>query len=66
MTDEEKDMAEKLGRCTFLPGSFDKRFTQDMVDYAKREETPKLTEKQASHLRRLFHKYRKQISQQPQ
>lgn len=57
MTDQQRKWIEELARCSFYPGSYDKRFVRDM------ESQPAdavLTEKQAAFLHRLAWRYRKQ------
>lgn len=61
MTDEQRKIAAALWRCTFLPGSHDKRFARDMAARAAMASPPDLTEKQAAHLARLAYKYRRQM-----
>jgi hypothetical protein len=61
MTDHQRAVAEALSRCSFLPGSHDKRFARDMGASARQTPTPDLTERQATHLDRLAFKYRRQM-----
>ena len=68
MTSIERDMAQRLSRCSFLPGSNDKRFAAKMgaisVLNAKGQEcdeAKRITKAQLLELRRLFYKYRRQI-----
>lgn len=58
MTDDQYQKAQELSHVTFLPGSFDKRFTRSVASKPK-EGT--LTEKQAILLEQMYHRYRKQI-----
>lgn len=51
-------MVDALVRCTFLPGSWDKRFVHDMSRLGE----SKMTGKQADSIIRLVHKYRRQLS----
>lgn len=60
MTSEQLSMIADLHRCTFLPGSFEKRFVKNLFNRSILSEKP-LTEKQGRYLAELFHKYRKQI-----
>ncbi len=53
------EIALALAKCTFLPGSWDKRFARDMAAAAKI--SADLTTKQAAHVLRLGHKYRRQL-----
>ena len=62
MTDEQRRLAIQLGRCRFLPGSHDKRFARDMLSRAQIADSDPLSEKQDAELRRLCHRYRKQIA----
>ena len=61
MTDEELEIICHLGRCTFLPGSADKRFVKNMVFAAEHDPDRELTERQTQYLIGLRHKYRRQI-----
>lgn len=60
MTDDEQSMALALSRCTFVPGSFAKRFARDLGQIADADE-PCITEKQAALLRKQVVHYRRQI-----
>lgn len=60
MTPDEIRMGEALGLCRFVPASFDKRFVGEMAACA-RDEAPAITEKQATLLRRMVHRYRRQL-----
>lgn len=64
MTAEQIEFAAKLSRCTFLPGSYDKRFVRDMHAIAENKPEQELTEKQDAYLRTLMHRYRRQIGGQ--
>lgn len=57
MTPKQQAMLKALRGCTFLPGSYTKRFVRDMSSLEK--ETP-LTVKQAAYLEKIFFQYRKQ------
>lgn len=59
MTDEQHRNLRRLNQCTFLPGSYTKRFVRDMASRPKEYE---LTEKQAAYLDKLVHQYRKQLA----
>ena len=61
MTDEQKQKALALGRCTFPVGSGQKRFANNMLSKARSSVETELTEKQVSYLDLLFHQYRRQI-----
>lgn len=60
MTDEEIQMVNDLSRCTFQVASYNKRFVRSMVARAENEKT--VTKKQGDNIRRLHHRFRKQIS----
>lgn len=60
MTEDERRMAEVLGRCRILPGSPEKRFAGAMATLAAQHE-PLITVRQAEWLRVLVHRYRRQI-----
>jgi hypothetical protein len=60
MTADEIRMGEALGFCRVLPATFDKRVIGELAACA-RDEAPAITEKQALLLRRLVHKYRRQL-----
>lgn len=49
-----------LGKCIFLPGSYNKRFAWSMRNIALSDQ-PELTEKQYANLWRLAWRYRRQI-----
>lgn len=57
MTDEQRKMVDELAGCTFIPGSYQKRFVRDMISRLDKD----LTEKQAAFLAKLRVKYRRQI-----
>jgi hypothetical protein len=61
MTELQINKALALLKCTFLPGSFQKRFAKDMGAMARNNPQAELTEKQAAYLDLLFHQYRRQI-----
>jgi hypothetical protein len=58
MTDEQYAAIQLLTRCTFLPGSYEKRFVGDMSLKLKTDE---LTERQSAFLARVAYRYRGQI-----
>lgn len=60
MDDTQRQKVRELARCTFLPGSYQKRFVRDL-EARVNEDTP-LTEKQAAYLDKLHHMYRNQIA----
>lgn len=61
MTADEREMALCLGRCRFSPGSFQKRFAHQVSSQAMLGELAKITEKQASLLRKQVWHFRRQI-----
>ncbi len=62
MTRGEIIIATNLhSKVTFLPASFDKRFSRDLYYLAKADPEKELTEKQRAYLFKLLHKYRKQL-----
>lgn len=61
MTDIERAAVAGLWRCTFLPGTWDKRFSRAL---AKRDASKPLSEKQQEWLWKLVWKYRRQIPEQ--
>ena len=58
MTGEQQRMIAKLRRCTFAPGSYDKRFVMDMASCPADFE---LSARQDWYLRRTYWRYRRQI-----
>lgn len=61
VTDGQKRMIAALSYCTFLPGSYPKRFVRDMRWRMENEPDTELSEKQAAYLEKLAWMYRKQI-----
>lgn len=59
MSEEDYRNLKRLSRCTFLPGSYEKRFVRNMLSVS--QETV-LTSKQKDYLNHLVHRYRKQLS----
>lgn len=59
MTTEQNLKIQALCHCTFLPGSFQKRFVRDMGNKTPDSE---LTEKQSAYLDKLYWMYREQIN----
>jgi hypothetical protein len=57
MTEQQQQWIAELSRCSFYPGSYDKRFVRDLESYSPDKE---LTEKQAAFLEKLAWRYRKQ------
>lgn len=60
MDDEEKQASQALCKCTYLPGSFEKRFARDM-DTLSKSPCPEITAKQRTWLWKQVYRYRKQI-----
>lgn len=58
MTAIELKICNRLQFCRFLPATFDKRFVKQLPNWRERE----MTEKGRSMMIKLFHKYRRQIS----
>lgn len=58
MTGAYVHLISALSKCTFLPGSWDKRFARDMAGLFPGGD---LTEKQRANVLRLVHKYRRQL-----
>lgn len=58
MTLEEKILANELMKCSFLPGSFDKKFVKQLPNWYSKP----MTQKGKKTLVDLFHKYKRQIS----
>lgn len=61
MKQSEASIATVLSRCSFLPGSWDKRFCRDMAFIAEHSREVELSEYQNSNLLRLAWKYRRQL-----
>lgn len=57
MTQGEKYAAEALSNCSFLPGSFDKKFVRQITNWHDRD----MTDNGRETLKRLLMKYRRQI-----
>jgi len=62
MTEEQKEICLALGKPTYLPGSFDKRFAHNLSSLAQHQPEKELTEKQNEWMFRLLYKYRKQLA----
>jgi hypothetical protein len=63
VTDEEKEIAKALSRCTFVPATPPKRFARDMASAAEHRPDLELTERQRKYLFDLLHRFRRQIPQ---
>ena len=61
MTSAERQIALALAGCTFLPGSWQKRFARDMAATATHAPDHPLSERQTAWLIRLAHIYRRQL-----
>jgi hypothetical protein len=57
--EDELTMARALAGCSFTPGTWDKRFARDLA--AQLRATEQITQAQAENLRRMVHRYRRQI-----
>jgi hypothetical protein len=57
MTEPEKSIAWALRNCSFLPGSFDKRFVNQLDKWIDRD----MTVKGRAKMMELLQKYRRQI-----
>lgn len=62
MTDREVELATALGKCTFLPGSFDKSFASRMAHIAKQSPEFNISPRQRLCLYQAARRYRKQIT----
>ena len=62
MSEEQIAQAKLLNRCTYLPGSFEKRFARNMAALAESNPDKELTAKQSEWLEKQFFRYRNQIS----
>lgn len=60
MTPEQQRMVRAMNGCRFQPGSFAKRFTQDMFARISQMPPYELTQRQAETLVQVFHSYRNQ------
>lgn len=56
LTPLERKMLRLLAGCTFLPGSFEKRFVRSISDQTA------LTEKQRALFHKMFYRYRRQMN----
>lgn len=61
MTPDEILIAGNLGNCKFLPGSWNKRFVNNLHYQAKNKPELELTASQKEWLYRLLYTYRNQI-----
>ena len=52
-------LIQRLRQCTFLPGSWEKRFVRSLAD---KQPPYQLTPKQREWLGKLAHRYRKQLA----
>lgn len=59
LTDDERAAAKAVQRCTMPVGSWDKRFTRDILSWSL--DTGQISERSAAQLWRLFVRYRRQI-----
>lgn len=65
MTNDEKQAALLLDRCTFPVASFNKRFARSIASIAKSDE-PMISERQSRTLWKLFYMFRRQIVRMPE
>lgn len=65
MTNDEKQAADLLDRCTFPVASFNKRFARSIASIAKSDE-PMISERQSRTLWKLFYMFRRQIARMPE
>ena len=61
MTEDQIEISIALGNLRYQPGSFDKRFGQNVSARALREPHKELTVGQNEWLYRILYKYRKQL-----
>lgn len=61
MTGEEICAALALGRCSFTPATFDKRFARDMHRRASDPTRATASEAQIETLKKKLHRYRRQV-----
>jgi len=61
MTPHQIEVAEALGRCSFLPGTSQKRFCRDMAHLAQHSPDTALTEAQDRYLTIMAYRYRRQM-----
>ena len=61
MSPREIEVAKALGACTFLPGSWNKRFAKDIKWLAEHTPEKELTPRQSANLVRLAWRYRRQM-----
>lgn len=61
MSDEEREAATALSKCTFVPGTPPKRFARDMASAARHKPDLELTDGQRKYLFDLLHRFRRQI-----
>lgn len=61
MTARQILTAQALARCTFLPGSAEKRFARDMDARSRMAEPLPLTVRQAQYLDDLAYRFRRQM-----
>jgi len=59
MTEQEYALIQRLSRCTFYPGSFDKRFIKTLMAY---DTDQPLSERQHNLLLHLEKKYQEQLA----
>ncbi len=62
-TPEERDMLDRLSKCTFVPRSWDKRFVRGLHGQI-RNDSLTVTPRQAEYIGKLFYRYRRQTDPQ--
>ena len=61
MTDDQIKMALALGKCSFFPGSSQKRFARNMAHWAQLKPQAPITGAQDRYLRDLVQRFRRQL-----
>jgi hypothetical protein len=61
MTTDQKQICLSLGKVSYLPASFDKRFGYNLHSLAIHDPEKELSEAQNEWMYRLLYKYRKQL-----
>ena len=64
MTEDERALARRLGRCRFAPATYEKRFVKDMASLADNPTTV-LTHNQREYLKHVAKRYRRQLASIP-
>jgi hypothetical protein len=61
MTEHEITLAKALGRCSFMPGTNQKRFARDLAFVAENDPSREITERQRYYMELMAWRYRRQI-----